>query len=211
MKNELKVKLTSLIYLLPLFILATYIAKDSSSIAVDIAITVGFLAFIAVAFVGAVHYIKSCDESAKTGVEVLTFFTAVLFVIEVIALIAFAVTKGAGAFADFTALSSWIVLIYLVVLAAPLLIIILRNIASNLKYFKIAKVSSPVFFVFGLAAIIAYVLASNFMEANDVIVEGVAPAISPELFSGFVLAGLLIFVALGVINWAVVFFGYDKE
>jgi len=211
MTQSLNIKLLSPIYFLPICIFGAFIAWNFSNIGIESILSAGLFILTVLLFIGTILCFRNSDESIKSLFEFLALFTALLLIGEIVFGIISVMAGGGSQLTVLLRMPVWLTLMYLILIASPMMTSIVRKVSADFACGKVMKRISYTFSVWGFVLLVCYIILSVLGDANDVVIEGAVQTVPWWISTVLINTVFAVWVILGVAGGLQLVFGCKKD
>jgi len=211
MTQSLNIKLLSSIYFLPIFIFGAFITWNFSNICIESILSAGLFVLTVVLFIGTILCYRNSDGAVKSRFEFLAVFTALLLIGEIGLGLISVMAGGGSQLTVLLRMSVWLTLIYLILIASPMMTSLIQKVSADFACGKMMKRISYTFSVWGFVLLVCYIILSVLGDANDVVIEGAIQTVPWWISTVLINTVFAVWVILGVAGGLQLVFGCKKD
>ncbi len=105
----------------------------------------------------------------------------------------------------------WLTLIYLILIASPMMTSVVQKVSAHSGYGKVMKRTSCAFTVWGFVFSVCYIIMSVLGDANDVVIEGAVQTVPWWISTDLINTGFAVWVIRGIAGGLLLLFGCKKD
>ena len=205
------IKLLSPIYFLPIFIFGAFITWNFSNICIESILSAGLFILTVLLFIGTILCYRNSDGAVKSRFEFLAVFTALLLIGEIGLGLISVMAGGGSQLTVLLRMSVWLTLIYLILIASPMMTSLIQKVSADFACGKMMKRISYTFSVWGFVLLVCYIILSVLGDANDVVIEGAIQTVPWWISTVLINTVFAVWVILGVAGGLQLVFGCKKD